>query len=435
MGLKDTFRNIRNVWNLASMTGDIPIYDTLKHIDFFSYVGDNCTPGFTIQLSCFDGLEEAFKKCSPLSTIINRNAMAMANAKWWLTDNETDSEVKGYDNIKRLLKNPNPLQSWTEFMIQLDTYRQLYGEVFVYAPTGLGFSIQDAMALLVINPRYIEIKQTNKLYFQNDIDEIIEAYYLNIDGTRKELNKSNVLHIKDTYQNLCFNSMNIRGASRISGLEYPIRNIIQAQEAVYSLNKDRGAQGILANSSSDSLGAMPLNEEEKKNIQKQFLGRYGLRDGQGKVIITDASLRWQQMSFNVKDLMLFEGIKSNIEQMADAFSYPFELLANQNGTTYNNKNEAKKILYQDNTIPVSKIYNECFTSFFGLNNTNISLYADFSEVECLQEGEKEKATALNMKITALSKAYHDGIITLEEYRKGIDYDEKATGNIYYTGSN
>lgn len=431
MGLINGFKNL---WNLASTCGDIPMYDTLKHMDFFSYSGDNCIPGFCVDLSCSSGLEKAYRECAPLSTVINRNAMAMANAKWWLTDTE-DNEPQGFENLKKLLKRPNPLQSWTELILQLDTYRQIYGEVFLWAPTGEGNSIQDAMALWAIKPEYITIKLSKKLYFQNDINDIVLNYYLKVGDSRTEFDGSRLLHIKDTFQNLCFSPTNIRGESRISGLEHPIKNIIQAYEAIYSLNKDRGAQGILSNDRKDVLGAMALTEKEKKDIQSQYLTKYGLNNNQRKVIITDASLRWQSMSYNVRDLMLFEGIKSNVEQISDSFLYPFNLLANQKGTTYDNNNESKKTLYQDNIIPISKIYSEKLTSFFGLDDTKVKLYADFSEIECLQEGEKEKAEALNIKISALSKAYQDKAITLEEYRAGIDYDEKANGGTYYNEEN
>ena len=240
----------------------------------------------------------------------------MTNARWWITD-AIDNDVKDrYKNLSNLLKKPNPLETWNELIIKLHTYLQLYGEVFLYANTPEGFSAnKDANSLWVINPTYINIELTGKLYQQSKANDIIQKYYLNINGKREELGYNNVLHIRDSFQNLNFNPTDIRGISRIIGLEYPIKNIIQAYEAIYSLNKDRGPQGILSNISKDAIGSVPIDPKEKQDLQDAYQG-YGLSKHQKRVLITGSPLQWQSMSYSVKELMLFEGVKSNIEQLS-----------------------------------------------------------------------------------------------------------------------
>lgn len=429
MGL---FNNIKNLFNFSSMPSHSEVLDKLNHIDFFSFSGNDISPAFTINLDSYSGIDEAYYKCSPLSTVIGRNAMAMANAKWWITDKKDNDKSDKYKNISKLLKNPNPLQSWSELVIQMHTYLQCYGHVFLFAPVPNGYSIQEASAIWVIKPSYIDIEESKKLYFQSEIDDIILKYYLNIGGTRTELPNNQVLHIKDSYQNLNFSPTDLKGKSRIIGLEDAIKNIIQANEAIYSLNKDRGAQGILANTGTDAIGPVAITEEEKKSIQDQYLSKYGLRRNQSKVIITEAALKWQQMSFNVKDLMLFEGKKENVQEICDVFMYPFELLGNTQGVTYANKKEAKSWHYNDNIIPMSILYSQKLSGFFELDKDHI--YADFSHIEVLKESETEKADALGKKISALTKAYHDKVISLEEYRLAIDYDENINGNTMYDGN-
>jgi len=415
------FKNIKNVWNLASMCGDIPMYDTLKHLDFFAFTGLGCSSGFCIDLNHCDGIEQAYNECNPLSTIIGRNAQAMVNAKWWITDKKDNDTSDKYTSLQKLLKNPNPIQSWTEFLIQLDTYRQLYGSVFIWAAVPTGLSIQEATALWVIKPSYIDIQLSNKLYFQSDINDIVKKYYLNIGTHRTELNADHLLHIKDTFQNLNFCPTDIKGKSRLIGLEYPIKNIIQAYEAIYALNRDRGAQGILSNVGKDSIGSIPVTPEEQRRIQEEFF-KYGLKDRQGKVIITDAALQWQQMSYNVKDLMLFEGLEENIKQIADAFYYPYELLGNTKGVTYANKKEAKKWHYQDAIIPISTLYGEKLTEFFQLQNDFIS--ADFSDIEVLKESESDKAETKKKFAEAYGLLFDKGIISKAEYRLNMGFDEQ-----------
>lgn len=393
----------------------------LGNFTFMEWIGSGCMPGFCVDLTDFDGITRAYRSCSTLKTISNRNAAALTNGRWWIVDGK-DNDVSGkYKGVSGLLRRPNPLQSWTEFLMQLDVYRQVYGEVFVYAVVPAGFGVQDAEALWVINPCYVDVEMTGKLYMQSEAEDIIQGYYLNM-GRRTELNRDHVLYIRDVNQNIGISQRTIRGESRLMGLEKCIRNIIQAEEAVYALNKDRGAQGILSNESKDMMGSLVLCPEEKERIQREYMESYGLSSGQRKVIITDANLRWQQMSFNVRDLMLFEGMEYNIQRIADALDYPYELLSHTHGVTYANMAEAKRFHYQNTVIPLAMVYAEKFTEFFQLDGHLLTV--DFSSVECLMKSEVEKAEALSKQNQALSVAFEKGVISLAEWRLAIGMDEE-----------
>ncbi|MDR0575636.1 MAG: phage portal protein [Tannerella sp.] len=399
--------------------------------DFMAYAGDLGAPAFCVDLKSFYGLREAYDKCSPVSSIINKLSTAMTNGKWWIVDENDSDASKQNKATLNLFTSPNPLQTWTELIFQAEAYRYVFGEVFFYFSFPVGFSPSESTCIWVISPGYVEIEETGKLYNQTNIENIIKGYALDMGNERIRISPDEMLHIKDSFANLDFNPRDLRGKSRITTLEYEVRNIIQAQEAIYSLNKDRGAQGIITNKSKDASGNIPLTPAEKEKIQYEL--KYGLSERQKKVILADVDLGWQQMSFNVKDLMLFEGIKANIENVADAFNYPFELLANQKGTTFDNKSESEKIMYQDAIIPFSKIYAEKFTNHLDLKGSKIVI--DFSEVECLREAEKEKAEALKLHNEANEISFRNKIVTREEWREIIGMDQKIKGNSFYENGN
>lgn len=403
-------------------------------ITWMSWKGDCNTPGFTICLDKMPGIRQAYSKCSPVSTIINRLASSMANGKWWIVDEKNNDVSKNHEAIAKLIRKPNPLQTRTELIKQVDIYRNLYGITHLYAVVPEGYKdVEDAVALWPINPERIEpVFKKDIVYFAQDIEDIIEKYVITIGGTTINVNPKHILTIRDSYGDISSHDK-FNNISRLSSLEYEVRNIVQAQEAIYALNKDRGAQGIITNKTKDVSGNVPLSPDEKKQIQDEYQKKYGLSENQAKIIISDSDLGWQQMSFNVKDLMLFEGIKQNIESIADALNYPFELLANQKGTTYANRSEAIKYLYQDNIIPTSNIYEEKFTEFFGLEKARIEI--DFSEIEYLKEAEKERSEALLKLNQALQIPYKLGVITMEEYRSMLDLDEKPQGKTFYIVAN
>lgn len=408
--------------------------NVLRHMDFMAFTGFCDSPAFVLRLDRSENVKWVYEHCALLAMIVNKNATAMSNGHWWVTDAADNDILDEYPNLKRLFRNPNPLQTWQEFIVQLDIYRQLYGEVFVHAVVSAGFELRDACALWVLNPNDVHVRTTGKMFMQSKLDEIIVGYTLNVNGKRIPLDNQNVLHIKDTNQNLAFCSIDSRGKSRLSGLENTIKNILIAEEAIYSLNRDRGAMGILSNESKDAIGSMPITPQEKENLQVLNKQTYGITQGKSKVIITDNALKWQQMSFNVDDLKLFEGLEKNIQTLASVFDYPFPLLGIQNRSSLNSttgkfSSEEKRMLYQDNIIPKANLYAQKFTAWLGLEDTRI--ICDFSEVEALQTAETEAADTLNKKSSALHTMYQDGAITLQEYRLALGYDEEMNGETLF----
>ncbi len=399
---------------------------------FMLFTGSCEVPGFCVDFDCLSGLKEAYCHCSPISSIIGKLASAMANGKWWVVD-ENDSDVSHlYPAISKLLDSPNPLQTWTEFCIQADTLRYIYGEVFLYFSIPVGFTPQDATAVWAINPECIEIAQTGRMYDQSSFEAIVKHYVFN-DGVKSRIiHPDSVLHIKDSHQNISFNSKSLRGCSRLISLENDIKNFIFGQEAIRSLNKDRGAQGMITNKTKDSVGDVALNKEEIEQVHKDYNQAFGLDHSKKKVFISNKNLDWKQMSFNVKDLMLHEGLKQNKENMADAFNYPYALLANSTGPTYSNQDTSDKDLYQNAVIPFSKIYAEKFTKYFGLAGAKIII--DFSDVECLQEAKKEKAEAMKSLNAANEIAFQNHVITVEEWREDLEKDQNFKGNTFYNGN-
>lgn len=388
---------------------------------FFTFTGDKCTPGFTVDFNSIYGINDAYDKCSTLKAIVNRMALVIANVKLWILDDAGNDMSDKYKDLATLLKRPNFIQTWPEFMQQLDVYRQLYGEAFIYASVPIGFNNANANALWVLNPLFIDIESNGRLYDQSDIENIGLRYIFNSSGQRRELDPSNVLHIKDVNQNIDFAPNDLRGSSRLLGLETSLANIIQAEEAIYTMNRDRGAIGILSNDQKDISGTIPLTDDEKESLRNQYQSLYGLSARQAKVIITNASLKWQSISFNVKDLMLLEGIEKNIQLIADALGYPYDLLSTSKGVTYENKAEAKKLLYQDSIIPIANLYAEKLTGFFGLENAKLEF--DFSDIECLKKSEKEAAETLYQLNQAMQTAYNNGVISRAEWRLAIGMDE------------
>lgn len=375
------------------------------------------------------GQTAAYNICSPVNGIINRKARAFTNGKWWVLDpdgKEASSSIA--TSIRKLLKQPNPLQSWNQFLAQAKVYEQAFGEVFIFALMPIGFDDKSRVKALWILPNWIvNVKLTGKHYMQTDINEIIEGYEISINGVLTPLARQSVLHIRDNNQN----SMDvIRGQSRLASLGDPISNIIAAYEARNVLITRKGALGILSNQTRDVAGSKPLKKEDKEEVQEEFK-KYGLGKDQYQVIITNANLKWQPMTFPTKELMLFEELEDDVRQIADNFDYPFQLLGFKGESALSNGGaltEAKKSLYQDAIIPEADGWAESFTTFFEGEKNQFQITVSFDHLEVLQQGEKERADAFSAKVTANTPLLEKNIITLNQFLTALDLDTRPDGD-------
>lgn len=376
----------------------------------------------------------AYQKCAPLTAIINKKAQAYINGKTWILN--TKGKAKGKEatgevasKLRRLLAKPNPLQSWVEFEAQQYIYQQLFGFCILLPIKPVGFQNIDATSIWNIPPYMVDIQETEKLFFQSDTNGIIKQIILTYKNTKSILQAKDIYIFKDFTPS--FHSL-VVPESRICALEMPINNIIGAYESRNVLINYRGALGIISPDAKDVGGPVPMKEDDKETLQNDFL-RYGLRNQQWKFIISNASVKWSQMSIPTRDLMLFEEIEDDIMRICDAYNHPYYLMSSAKGATFSNLNDAKKLLYQDATIPESKSMYEQWNMLFDLSQYDLKLDKDYSHIAALQEdGQKEAAKRKSLNDALQIEFYHN-MITLNRWLElnGEDPLENELGPLYY----
>lgn len=368
------------------------------------------------------GQINAYNACAPLNAVINRKARAFTNGRWYILDKQgKEAQGKSAETLRKLIKKPNPLQTWNQLMTQAKVYEQIFEEVFFLTITPVGFAKGEVLTLWVVPNWIINAKASGKLYQQSFIEDIVTHYELTYGGKTTKIDRERIIHIKGSNQN---NEDQIRAKSRLVSLEDPISNIVAAYEARNVLITRKGAIGILSNVSRDVAGTIPVDSTEKKEVQEEFQN-YGLSKTQSQVIITNANLRWQSMTFPTKDLMLFEEIEDDVRQICDTYNYPMYLLGFKAGTTYSNMGEANKSLYQDAIIPEAEGWAEAFTNYFELDKSGLEIKVFYDHLGIFQQSEKEKADALTAKVTANMPLLEKNIITLNQFLTAIDYDPRG----------
>jgi hypothetical protein len=360
--------------------------------------------------------------CVPeLNAIINLKARCRSNAVLKIV-NKSGKEIASH-KYNPLLKKPNWFQAQKEFIRQTTLFHEIYGNEYVYTLFPVGFESTDrTKALFTLPPNLIECEYTDSQPFFTFSEQPQGIkYILDFDGRKSELDPKTIIHLNDN--RVCIKKVNdkhiLKGESKMLALKACINNIRMAYESRGVIIRYRGAQGIISPDGKDGVGAsIPLEQPEKDTIQAAYRS-YGTLNDQHQIIITNNSTKFTPMTQNEpKKLGLFEECQEDFYKMLDSYGMPADLFSSSKGTTFANKNEARKDIYENTTIPESNEW--CM----GINDQlmaddSAKIIADFSHLPIFQEDLKVKSEAINAKVNYLSRLLQDQQITDEEYREEL----------------
>lgn len=381
-------------------------------------------------LSCI----KAYRKCSPLSTVINRKAQAHINGNTRIMNSKNSLSISpAAKKLRTLLAKPNLLQSWKQFEAQQKIYMQVFGFCLVLPIIPAGFEKYgaiEATSMWNIPPYMINIEETNKLFNQTDIAGILKWVVLDYKGEKTTLQLETLGFFKDftpSFDTLIFPS------SRTELLEEPINIVIGGLESENEIISYAGSQGLLTpDSGSGSLVAIPLSQPQKEQLQADFKRQYGIRKGQFRYIISPAAMKWQAMGTDPKKLNLVEYVEQASKLICDGHGYPPHLLGLLD-PTFNNQNAAEKGLYQNTIMPESASMYEEWNNFFKLNDTDDIMVKDFSHLPVLQEDREAMGRGLSYLNQALQIQWLNNQITANEWRikSNMETNDDPMWNEYY----
>lgn len=336
-----------------------------------------------------------------LQAIINYKARVFSGMRVKAVDSEGNEK-----NIPQLslFEKPNPLQNFKEFAMQYYVLRAIFGNEFIHPVFGKDkIAVRALWNLPPMNAEVVPVNSQMIPFNMTDIDELIKEYKFWYKGQTITYQPDEIIHYNDNQ--VSFEEKKILlGDSKIRPLVQACGNIKNAYEARGILIHN-SALGILSNDTTDGQGSVDMKPSEKEQIQKDHKEQYGLTKHKWQFIITNASLKWQSMAVDVGKLKLFEEVDSDFRTIANAYSFPPEIL--QSGSTYENKQKALIQLYQEAIIPEADEWLSGFSNWMGLD---FQLKSDWSHIAVLQLDKERASKSLNWAAAGLSKAKDSGLI-------------------------
>jgi phage portal protein BeeE len=342
-----------------------------------------------------------FLEIPELNAILNIKANMAANGIRQVLNKADNKPAKNYDPNVRILRNPNWFQTEKELRKQANLFKYIFGNKYLYFLKPFGRNTVSAM--FALPPNLVGIQELKEIPFFSA--ESLYNYYLLVNNKEIDLENENIIHLNDN--NVKFDAQQsgnfLKGTSKQAALQTPLKNIRGAYEARNKLITNHGALGILTNDSKNAdLGTVNLDTQEKADLQNDFR-QYGITKNQWHVILTNMSLKWQQMSMNTKDLMLFEEVIEDTTKICDAHGIPYELLAKVKNDTFTNKAAAEKAAYQNTIIPESEEEDEALNKFFETDTKSWYIKTTFDHLPIFQDDVKEKATSNNINMAGVAK--------------------------------
>ena len=212
--------------------------------------GDN--PYFLPLLTERDFLE-AYRTCPPLKAITGNRARCFNNGVREIYNVNTGKPARGRqaNNIRRLIKRPNVLQTEEQFFAQQNIYTDIFGYCPFLVVKVPGFT-DEYKAIYNIPPWLFDIKYTRKWLYQYKITGVYEKFYMLWDGQQMEIDPKDLHFVLDDGIGTEYDSNLTIPDSRLVGNDYIVSNIRATYKARNTMVTKRGAIGILSNQSTDA---------------------------------------------------------------------------------------------------------------------------------------------------------------------------------------
>lgn len=380
----------------------------------------------------------AYEYCYAVASVVDK--LAEYDISGCMEVNSISGQLKGNtaknewsNQMRRLMDQPNPMQTWEQFRGQQVMYKKVFGFCPVLPTIPSGMSPEYAVSMINLPPwLFFPIPTSNFNFIATSINDLISGWRVNLLGKNITLGVDDVFILEDSFM-LDDKEYFILPQSRLVGLDMAVSNLCAGMEADNVLLRKRGPMGFISHDAAatkDSIaGYIPMSKSEKKRLQDD-LARYGLSWSQYQYVVSRTAAKYVSMGYNVKELGTSETIVKAEKAICHRYAYPYVLYEEQDAT-YANGGNAKKGVYQDNVIPNSKKDLNKYNKFFKAKDNNCIIECDYSHVAAFQEDEKFKGQAAQLLDQGLQIEFQNNIITINEWRTARGYDTLPDGDKYF----
>lgn len=337
-----------------------------------------------------------YKNLDPLNTIQSN-----------IYERKALEHVSGH-KILDVWQNPNELQGQSEFIEQLLGFKLITGDTYLH---GLGPETgpnQGLYIMLDVLPAHlIGIK------YGGPMNPVGHYYWLG--DPSKKIDPASVMHAK-YWSPLPINAGGLYGLSPLQAASKLVtRNNDTLTASVKSL-QNMGAIGMLSRYVGTP-GEKGLTPEQAEMIEKKYYEKFGGASNRGKIMVTGAAVKWQQMSMSPVDLKIIEQEVQDLRGLCGVYHLQSQLFNDPDNKTYNNMKEATTAAYTQAVIPEMRSIRD------EINRWWIPQWSKRDGRQYWFDMDLQAVPELQTNIKELMEWLKDAeMLTLDEKRDVIDYE-------------
>jgi len=246
----------------------------------------------------------------------------------FVTKSQSLKEVDSHKIID-LLEQPNPNQSFSDFIKNYIGYKLITGNSYIYGQSPeLGKNKGLITGMTVLPSQLMNIISLNP----SEVD------YYDIIGGNTRINKESICHLK--YWNPDFSSgLQHYGQSPLKAALKVMQLHNTAYKSQASILDNKGAYGFL----SDASGA--ASEEQLQQLKDRFSNAEN-----GEFMVASADLKWTQIAQPTEDLMILDSLNLTKQDLCNIYGFPSLLLGGDDKTFLNFETAQKSLIY-DTVVP------------------------------------------------------------------------------------
>ncbi len=324
---------------------------------------------------------------------INRIVTSMKQVDILIYENEKELDPK--HEMTKLLKRPNPKQSWGSFIEELMVHLLIDGNAYLFINKVRGGAKLQEISLL--RPDCVTIEGEKYLY---------RSKAENRTYTEEEVTHIKLYHPLDSDY----------GLSKIQVAMLAIDENKQGRIWNWSLMKNFGlSPGVLK--AKDN-----LTDEQYSDFKRKWRKHNSGADNSGLPTILEGGMDYREIGLKPIDVQWLAGRKMSTVDICQIFGVPPELVGYPEFRTYNNVKEAKEQFYIDTVLPLLDFVLDEMSEriFFGI----YSLVYDPDKIRALQEN-------VDALWDRALKGKNNGLLSLNEARLILGYEIVNYGNVIY----
>lgn len=324
--------------------------------------------------------EKGYKRNAHIYTVIKTIAGYQSKIPFYGVEvNKKGEEIElSRDHpINRLLRNPNPKQTWSEFHKEQSSQFELYGNSFTQ---GLSLKARQGIVTKLENLDPSSVGEDSK-----------GNLFLNENGTRKPIDQKTLIHIKDYNPN----SDSVFGLSPMHPLSKTTQKSNETFDRGIALYTNGAPEGMII---TDREG-YPIVGGLKKTFWQEWRAKFSGGNKANVPMIVPPGYKWVGTGLKPIDMDMIPASDQDLKTIARAYQIPIPLIMKDGSSVFSDViKPLKKTFWEDVLIPKldDKVLNFENIITPGYNKRDKKVYKiryDLSSVSVLQEDKQALLTS------------------------------------------